>query len=113
MRAQRAVQTLNFGEGWAPALVADYSDYYEDRFAIATPRPVQTDALRVVGNLREPSLVLVEAPTGEGKTEIGLSCAEAMAQQFGMNGLLVVLPTRATTNAMFGRVLTWLKRTIP
>ena len=112
-RARRAVRALDFGGGWAPALVADYSDYYEDRFAIATPRPVQTDALRVVGNLREPSLVLVEAPTGEGKTEIGLSCAEAMAQQFGMNGLLVVLPTRATTNAMFGRVLTWLKHTIP
>ena len=45
---------------------------------------------------------------GEGKTEAALLTAESLAADSGADGVFVALPTRATTDAMFGRVLTWL-----
>lgn len=108
-RAARALRSLDFGDRWKPAPVPDPSAYFRDRFGIPEPRPVQFGAVELVEQLSEPSLVLIEAPTGEGKTEIGFACAEALAAKFGAHGAAIVLPTRATTNAMFGRALNWLR----
>lgn len=46
---------------------------------------------------------------GEGKTEAALLAAEALAHQSGAGGCFVALPTQATSDAMFGRVLQWLR----
>ncbi|RGE19818.1 CRISPR-associated helicase Cas3' [Leucobacter sp. wl10] len=108
-RAAHALRSLDFGDHWAPVTVPDPSSYFEERFGISQPRPVQSAAVELVANLEETSLLLIEAPTGEGKTEIGFACAEALAAKFGAHGAAIALPTRATTNAMFGRVLDWLR----
>lgn len=50
------------------------------------------------------SLVLLEAPMGEGKTEAGVYAALQMAQQWGKCGFYVGLPTAATSNQMVGRM---------
>lgn len=50
------------------------------------------------------SLVLLEAPMGEGKTEAGIYAALQMAQQWGKCGFYVGLPTAATSNQMVGRM---------
>ncbi len=50
------------------------------------------------------SLVLLEAPMGEGKTEAGLFAALRMARQWGRDGFYVALPTAATANQMVQRV---------
>ena len=57
-------------------------------------------------------MLIVEAPMGEGKTEAALLAVEALAARSGADGCFVALPTRATTDAMFGRVLGWM-RAIP
>ena len=54
------------------------------------------------------SLVLMEAPMGEGKTEAGVYAALRMAEQWGKNGFYVALPTSATANQMVGRMRTLL-----
>lgn len=110
--AETAIALLDFGDHWKPVGAVDTSDYFLSRFGIAEPRPVQADAVRAVQELEEPSLLLVEAPTGEGKTELAMAAAEEMARRFGMNGVMVALPTRATSDAMFGRVLDWLNATL-
>lgn len=76
----------------------------------ASSRPVQRAAIDVAKKTREPSLVVIEAPMGEGKTEAALAVAEMMGARFGCGGVCVALPTMATTDAMFGRVHTWLNR---
>jgi CRISPR-associated endonuclease/helicase Cas3 len=67
------------------------------------PRDVQilTESLAIKG----PSLVIVEAEMGKGKTEAALALASRCMGQGLADGVTVALPTMATSNAMFGRVL--------
>jgi CRISPR-associated endonuclease/helicase Cas3 len=71
-------------------------------------RPVQEAAARIASDCANPGIVLIEAPTGEGKTEAALEAAEILAVREGRGGVVVALPTMATTDAMFGRVRSWL-----
>ena len=50
------------------------------------------------------SVMLIEAPMGEGKTEAGVYAALQMAQQWEKCGFYVALPTAATSNQMVGRM---------
>lgn len=54
------------------------------------------------------SLVLLEAPMGEGKTEAGVYAGVRMAKQWGKTGFYMGLPTAATSNQMAGRMETFL-----
>lgn len=74
----------------------------------ARPRPVQQAAVRVANDCEHPGIFVIEAPTGEGKTEAALAAAEILAVREGRGGVIVALPTMATTDAMFGRVHAWL-----
>jgi CRISPR-associated endonuclease/helicase Cas3 len=53
--------------------------------------------------------LLVEAPMGEGKTEAALYAHLELQRRLGHRGLYVALPTKATGNAMFSRVLKFLR----
>ncbi len=57
--------------------------------------------------------MIVEAPTGEGKTEAALVAAELLAGQVGADGVFVGMPTQATSDPMFSRVLSWLESVDP
>lgn len=67
------------------------------------PLQIETEALFRSQNAK-PLLVLLEAPMGEGKTEVGVYAAIQMAHQWGKDGLYFALPTAATANQMIGRV---------
>jgi CRISPR-associated endonuclease/helicase Cas3 len=67
------------------------------------PRPLQTAVAEIVTGMSEPSLLIVEAPMGEGKTEAAWYAAACWNQQGGQ-GAYVALPTMATSNQMFERV---------
>ena len=67
----------------------------------ATMFDVQGKALMAAQDMRSPSLLIIEAPMGCGKTEASLLCAEVLASKFGMGGIGYLLPTMATSNAMF------------
>lgn len=70
-------------------------------------RPVQRSAIELAGQLEEPALLIVEAPMGEGKTELALLAAETFAARSGAGGVVFALPTMATSNAIFARLRRW------
>lgn len=69
---------------------------------ITTPRPLQIAATELSQSIKDIRLVIVEAPTGEGKTE----AAELLASRIGegKRGMAFALPTAATVDSIFKRV---------
>lgn len=72
-------------------------------------RPLQAEGDRLLADARGPSLLLVEAPMGEGKTELAFLAHLRLQAANDHRGLYVALPTQATGNALFDRALTFLR----
>lgn len=73
-------------------------------------RPLQLAGDRLLQAVQGPSLLLVEAPMGEGKTELAFLAHLRLQAANGHRGLYVALPTQATGNALFKRALTFLEQ---
>ncbi len=82
-------------------------------FPELTPWPLHIAADGVASALQVPTMVVVEAPMGEGKTEAALLLAEASNARLGQRGHYLGLPTKATANQMLGRVRSFLERAHP
>lgn len=113
VRAELAWHDLALPAAWAPTdecLTASATELLRARFPHASAfaaRPVQELAVQAARTMAEPGLLLIEASMGTGKTEASLLAAEVMARRWGYSGVFYGLPTRATTDAMFHRVLQW------
>lgn len=107
-RFESAILTWKQTNKWLPKKVTlnDDTNPYLEHWGY-TPRPVQLAMTQEIQKTVDPGLVIVEAGMGIGKTEIALVAAEQMAYKTGRDGFFMGLPTQATTNAMFTRVLEW------
>lgn len=117
LRADAAWASFALPPSWhAENRELENEDFFHRRFAglpeNARLRPAQLEALRAALGMDDPGLLIIEAPMGNGKTEASLLCAEVMAAKSGAGGVAYLLPTMATSNAMFSRVEEWLK-TVP
>ncbi|HEX7022745.1 MAG TPA: CRISPR-associated helicase Cas3', partial [Trueperaceae bacterium] len=77
------------------------------------PNALQQQVEAIAGQLKGPSLVVLEYPMGGGKTEAALYLANALHAQAGHQGMYVALPTMATSNQIFRRVQEHLARCFP
>ena len=78
----------------------------------ATPRPVQTAVAELLSSKSpDPALLIIEAPTGEGKTEGALQAALLFAQHNHASGAMLAAPTMATANGLFKRFSRWVENT--
>ena len=95
--------------GWMPRLpLATTHISFADVFDFPT-RPLQQAVVEALQTIDRPAIILVEAPMGEGKTEAALYAHLELQRRLGHRGLYVALPTKATGNAMFRRVLKFLR----
>jgi len=84
---------------------------FTDMFAcvgIAQPRPIQQKIIEEFDNWNKnnsPFLMVIEAPTGIGKTEIALYIADKWLQTGKRSGIYIAMPTMATSNMIFKRCL--------
>ncbi len=83
------------------------NELYFKRFGFF-PRDFQEIIFNTVKNIKNPGIIIVEAPTGCGKTEAALVTAEQLAAETGRAGLFFGLPTQATSNGIFPRIKDWL-----
>lgn len=107
-RARKAVTETGFlcshrRPSW-PGFQAAFPD-------ITTPRPLQrVIADDLLSATDWPGLFIIEAPTGEGKTEAALMLAWKLSSLGWSDELFFGLPTIATSNQMYGRVLRFVNR---
>lgn len=67
------------------------------------PRPLQRQGMDLLQASQGPALLLVEAPMGEGKTELAFMAHLHLQRTNGHRGFYLALPTQATGNALFAR----------
>lgn len=108
-RIVKAINKLNLPE---PMILSDYwqqENFFIDRFDFAA-NSVQKQVQQVAAAMKTPGIMILEAPMGVGKTEAALSAAEILINRFQLGGIAFFLPSQATTNAMFSRLLPWLEK---
>jgi CRISPR-associated endonuclease/helicase Cas3 len=98
--AARAVARLDLGP-WQPPQDTSFRNLFP---SVPSPRPVQDVVADVVAGRSTPTLLVIEAPTGEGKSKAALQAAATLVQTQRLSGLYVAMPTRATSNHMFDDV---------
>ncbi|MGW0195900.1 CRISPR-associated helicase Cas3' [Nonomuraea sp. NPDC003201] len=91
--ASQAVERLEM-RSWEPPTS------FIELFPKDRPRPVQAVVERVTAGRDQSTLVIVEAPTGEGKSKAGIQAAAALMDGVGLLGTYVGMPTQATSNQM-------------
>jgi CRISPR-associated endonuclease/helicase Cas3 len=107
-RAERALQHV----GIRPYVTAPARSFIE-LFPAYRPWPLHVAVESLAASLSGPSLTIIEAPMGEGKTEAALLLANSADSRLGQQGVYIGLPTKATANQMFGRVRRFLDRIRP
>ncbi len=104
LRGEKGYRACGIQRGWFSQTFA-YDPYlFEERFGFR-PNRMQDMAGKASGN--EAQLLIIEGPMGSGKTEAALMCAEVMAATSASGGFFIGLPTQATSNGMFSRVMDW------
>ncbi|MCC7536678.1 MAG: CRISPR-associated helicase Cas3' [Deltaproteobacteria bacterium] len=103
--AARALDDAGFRRPPRPAARTFQQLFGDDK----SPWPLHRAVTELLPELSEGSLVVVEAPMGEGKTEAALMTYDALASR-GADGLYFALPTQATANQILGRVEAYLGR---
>lgn len=115
-RVQRAADLLGLPLPWTPDRIAEpTAAHLHTRFPRLRgkpARPLQERAAAAARDASQAPLLILEAPMGNGKTEAALTAAEELAARFGQGGVFVGLPTMATSNPMFERVLDWLQHAL-
>jgi CRISPR-associated endonuclease/helicase Cas3 len=103
--AARALQDL----GWMMQPTSWPTVNFSNEFPHLTPNALQQCAIEHANSMEAPSLLLVEAPTGCGKTEAALAAASITGARYGTVGFYIALPTQASSNQMIERLNAFLK----
>lgn len=112
LKAQESLTDLGW-KGWQPT---GEPQTFSQTFAYLNfeePRPVQQQVIDAARDCPQPTLLILEAPTGIGKTETAVYLADTWLQKHHGRGLYVAMPTQATSNQMFGRFLEFLSHRYP
>ncbi len=93
---------------WTPTMHSSMEDSFREEFGFSM-NDMQKAAVYAVQGCRHLGMLIIEAPMGTGKTEAAFACAEIMAEKTGCGGMFYGLPTQATADGIFPRMLQWAK----
>ena len=108
-RTAYALDKLDFTEKWTSERSSYNDNAFKDTFGFL-PSSIQKEVLAIAEKSTSPGLFILEAPMGCGKTEAALSSAELLAEKCKKNGLFFGMPTQATANGIFPRMLCWAEK---
>ena len=108
-RAWREWDKQETASPWAAQTTIAEPEEFAKRFGFA-PNAVQQAAMEAANTMDAPGILILEAQMGVGKTEAALGAAEILAKHGGEGGIFFGLPTQATANGIFGRLLAWAEK---
>lgn len=109
-REEKAISLWYKNTIWQPNDYFEVEEMYENRFGFSSPNPVQKALWEIVDESKNPGIIILEAPMGNGKTEASLVASEQLAVKLGKSGVFFGLPTQATSNGIFPRISDWLDK---
>ena len=104
--AERAVKCLQL----TPSMALHTGRFQEVWPEISELNPSQRVIEKLALKGLPRGMLLIEAPTGEGKTESAIYVSECMRTQHKMRGTYIALPTMATSNQIHSRYAEFLRR---
>ncbi len=110
--ARKAMQTAHHviaAEGWTAWEPATGPTDFTTLFSFA-PNSLQQRVIQLAEGFTSPTLLIVETPTGSGKTEAAFMAMDALARLQGQRGFYIAMPTTATSNQMHTRANAYLER---
>lgn len=114
-RAKDGMRGIDLTAPWNPVHPdSDVHALFWDSFgwpATFQARPIQQAMADVAKTCTEPSLIILEAETGVGKTEAALAAAQIIAASNGAQGVYFAAPTMATANGLLERTMNWARNT--
>lgn len=108
-RYQEGVSAWVKNQKWIPEALSDSLETYNNRFHFNRANEFQNALFELVESSNDSEIFIIEAPMGIGKTEAALITSEQLAFYKGMSGIFFGLPTQATSNGIFKRILDWMK----
>lgn len=112
-RVSVAMESISLPKPWKPIPPpADPAELFRqtfdwpDHYAV---RPIQDVAAKIARAQDGQCLMIIEAPTGEGKTEAGLAAAHIIGERTGAQGVFFAAPTMSTANGLFDRTTEWVR----
>lgn len=92
--------------------IKDFCSFFsKPNKAITNPRPIQKTIIDIeLPSNHTPTLTIIEAPTGEGKTEAALYLAARLQEHKQGRGIYIAMPTQATSNNLLGRFTAFLEK---
>ncbi len=105
-RTDAAWKKLDLPSGWLPGAFVMDDDEFMGEFGFL-PNTVQREFIRALRESTEPGIYILEAQMGVGKTEAALCGAELLSARKNSAGIFFGLPTQATANGIFPRVIEW------
>ncbi|MFE9748286.1 CRISPR-associated helicase Cas3' [Saccharothrix saharensis] len=104
--AREAVRKAGL-QAWAAPVDTSFSALFPQHDDV---RPVQRAAESLTAGRTGPTMLVVEAPTGEGKTNLALQAAATLVRDLELSGVYVAMPTKATSHQFLGEVERLLQR---
>ncbi|RLC41270.1 MAG: hypothetical protein DRH51_03565 [Candidatus Coatesbacteria bacterium] len=100
--------------GWLPRYkLKNKPESFQGIFDFKVPRDLQKGIINIFNDNGLPDFLLLEWPTGEGKTEASFWATANWLVENTQQGLYVALPTRATSDQMWKRTGKFLKKLFP
>jgi CRISPR-associated endonuclease/helicase Cas3 len=108
--AEKALSKLGWSNWQADGTHLTFAEMFP---FIISPNPVQQIIIQETAKTLLPALLILESPTGSGKTESALYAADAWLQTKRGSGMYIAMPTQATSNQMYDRVTKFLCQRYP
>ena len=106
LRIEKGIRRFNFPQKTKWKTVIQSKIDFCSRFGFP-PNAMQAAVIETACACRSPGILIIEAQMGSGKTEAALAAVEILAKKSGADGIFYGLPTQATADGIFPRLLRW------